>query len=262
MGRLDGKVALITGAARGTGETTARLFAEEGARVVIADVRSDAGAAVAKEIGDAARFVEHDVTQEDSWANAMRFVREELGPLQILVNNAALLDVTALVDTTLETFTNVLHVNVIGTFLGVRAAVEPMKAAGGGSIVNVGSIDSLETSNGLVAYAASKWGVRSISKTAALELGNYGIRVNTVCPAPGNPDMVRPFVEQAIERMRETGQAPSVPPQHFHRPGKMADVARAILYLASDESDYITGADLAVDGGHTAGRFQPGAPTS
>ena len=262
MGRLDGKVALITGAARGTGETTARLFAEEGARVVIADIRTDLGEAVAKEIGDAARFLRHDVTEEESWTNVMRFVREEFGPLQVLVNNAALLDVSALVDTTLETFTRLLQVNVIGTFLGVRAAVEPMKAAGGGSIVNVGSIDSLETSNGLVAYAASKWGVRSISKTAALELGIYGIRVNTVCPAPGNPEMIQPFVAQAIERFREKGEAFSLPPPHFHRSGEMADVARAILYLASDDSDYVSGADLAVDGGHTAGRIVPGAPRS
>ena len=263
MRRLDGKVALITGAARGTGATTARLFAEEGARVVIGDVRHELGRAVAKEIGDAALYQPLDVTDEAAWSEAIRVTTEHFGPLDVLVNNAALLDVAALCDTTLETFERVLRVNLTGTFLGVRAAIESMKSAGGGSIVNVGSIDSLETSNGLVAYAASKWGVRAVSKTAALELGKYGIRVNTVCPGPGNPEMIQPFVEQAIERMKNSEQPiASLPPHPTPRRGELIDVARAILFLASDESAYVSGADLAVDGAGTAGKIVPGAPTS
>lgn len=261
MGRLDGKVALVTGAARGTGETTARLFAREGARVVVADILRERGESVAKDIGANARFVPLDVTDEQSWADAIRATLDEFGVLNVLVNNAAVLDVASIPETTLENFTRVVHVNLIGTFLGVRAAIEPMKAAGGGSIVNVGSIDSLETSNGLVAYAASKWGVRAVSKTGALELGQYGIRVNTVCPGPGNPELVKPFIEQAIARIQETGEPPApMPPHPAPRRGEMADVARAILYLASDESDYVSGTDLAVDGGGTAGKVIPGSP--
>jgi len=261
MGRLDGKVALISGAARGTGETTARLFAKEGARVVVGDILRERGEEVVKDVGANARFVPLDVTDERSWAEAMRQTVAEFGALNVLVNNAAVLDVAAIDETTLDNFTRVLHVNVIGTFLGVRAAIEPMKAAGGGSIVNVGSIDSLETHNGLVAYSASKWGVRSISKTAAIELGQYNIRVNTVCPGPGNPQMIQPFVEQAIARMQKTGEPPGPMPLHpAARRGEMIDVARAILYLASDESDYVSGTDLAVDGGGTAGKVMPGAP--
>lgn len=253
----------MTGAARGTGEVTARLFAEEGARVVLGDVLHEPGKAVAKEIGDQALYLPLDVTDEGAWAAAVERATEHFGPLDVLVNNAAVLEVEALVETTAERFRQVLDVNLVGPFLGVRAVTETMKAAGGGSIINVGSIDSLETSNGLAAYASSKWGVRALTKTAALELGKYGIRVNTVCPGPGNPEMTQPFVEQAIERMKKSEQpiAP-MPPHPASRRGELIDVARAILFLASDESSYVSGADLAVDGAGTAGKIVPGAPTS
>ncbi len=263
MRRLDGKVALVTGAARGTGEVTARLFAEEGARVVLGDVLHAQGEAVAKEIGDAALYVPLDVTDAAAWAAAVLRATEHFAPLDVLVNNAAVLEVESLVETTPESFRRVLDVNLVGSFLGVRAVVETMKAAGGGAIINVGSIDSLETSNGLVAYAASKWGVRALTKTAALELGKYGIRVNTVCPGPGSEEMRRPFVEKAIQRIQDTGEAPPpMPPHPAARRGELIDVARAILFLASDEADYISGTDLAVDGAGTAGKIVPGAPSS
>ena len=263
MARLSGKVALITGSARGTGEVTARLFAAEGASVVLSDVQDERGRAVAKEIGDAALYVPLDVTDEAAWERAVRATLEQFGGLHILVNNAAVLDVAALTDTTAESFRRVVDVNLTGTFLGVRAVVEPMRRAGGGSIVNVSSVDGLETHNGIIAYAASKWGVRAVAKTAALELGRYGIRVNTVCPGPGSPEMVQPFVEQAIERIKASGETPRpLPPNPWHRRGEMADVARAILFLASDDSDFVSGADLAVDGASTAGKVIPGAPSS
>lgn len=263
MGRLDGKVAIVTGAARGTGETTARLFASEGARVVVADVLEDLGKSVAEDLGESALFARLDVTDADQWDAAVAAATERFGPPTVLVNNAAILEVRALPETTPEKFTDVLHVNLLGPFLGIRAVFEAMKGAGGGSIVNVSSIDGLESHNGLSAYASSKWGVRGLTKTAALELGRYAIRVNAVCPGPGSSDMIRPFVDDAIRRFKESGEkAPRMGPSVFHRRGEMLDVARAILFLASDEASFVNGADLAVDGGLTAGKLQPGAPSA
>ena len=153
-GKLAGKVALITGAARGTGAETARLFAAEGAQVVLSDVLDDLGEAAAKEIGGNARYLRLDVTREDDWQTAVAAV-SGYGGLDVLVNNAAVLDVSSIAETTLEDLTRIVHVNQIGAFLGVRAAIEPMKARGGGSIVNVASIDAMEGSNGVAAYTSS-----------------------------------------------------------------------------------------------------------
>lgn len=261
MGRLEGRIALVTGSARGTGAATARLFAREGARVLIADVRDEAGEAVAAEIGDAARYRHLDVTREDDWQRAVAFVEAEWGALHVLVNNAAILDVAPLSETSVETFRRVVDVNQTGTFLGVRSAIEPMKRAGGGSIVNVSSIDGLEGNNGVLAYTSSKWGVRGITKAAAMELGQYGIRVNTVCPNPGSPEMVQPFFAAAAERLKgRSERLPDRPIHPFARQGTIDDVARAILFLASDESAFVCGVDLPVDGGFTAGKIEPGAP--
>ncbi|MBS1105680.1 MAG: 3-alpha-hydroxysteroid dehydrogenase [Deltaproteobacteria bacterium] len=262
MGRLDGKVALVTGAARGTGALTARLFAAEGAHVVLADVLDEAGAAVAREIGAAAHFIHLDVTTEPHWERAVAETALRFGRIDVLVNNAAVLHMSAIADTSPEDFLRVVRVNQLGTFLGIKAAIEPMKAAGGGSIVNVASVDGLRGQNGVVAYASSKWAVRGITRVAALELGRYGIRVNTVCPEAGSAFMVAPYmppgvpVEKIIPRMQ-----PTLSYQKDRTlEALMQDVANAILFLASDESRSCTGSDLVCEGGNTAGRIVKGAP--
>jgi 3alpha(or 20beta)-hydroxysteroid dehydrogenase len=257
MGRLDGKTAVITGAARGTGAETARLFAAEGATVIVADVLDDLGEGVAADLGGAARYVHLDVTSEDAWANT------DLGNLDVLVNNAAVLDVASIADTTADSLSRILDVNLKGAFFGIRAAIEPMRRRGGGSIVNVASIDAMEGYNGVAAYTASKWGMRGLTKAAAIELGSLGIRVNTVCPGFGSQEMVQPFYEAAIDRLKErTEPLPPRPPKPLARKGSLADVAQAILYLASDEGAFVTGVDLPVDGGFTVGKIEPGAPFS
>ena len=261
-GKLAGKVALITGAARGTGAETARLFAAEGARVVLSDVLDDLGEAAAKEIGGNARYLRLDVTREDDWQTAVAAV-SGYGGLDVLVNNAAVLDVSSIAETTLEDLTRIVHVNQIGAFLGVRAAIEPMKARGGGSIVNVASIDAMEGSNGVAAYTSSKWGMRGLTKAAAIELGRLGIRVNTVCPGFGSSEMVEPFFKKAALRLKDRKERlPDRPQSPAARRGRLEDVARAILYLASDESSFVSGIDLTVDGGFTVGKIEPGAPFS
>ena len=254
--RLDGKVGIVTGAARGSGEATARLLVEQGARVVLGDVLDDRGKPVAEELGDAARYLHLDISSENDWAAATEFAEREFGSLTTLVNNAAILHVAPIAETTVEDYLRVTRVNELGTFLGVRAAIEPMKRAGGGSIINISSIDGWHAAPGTVAYAASKFAVRGITKVAALELGRYGIRVNSINPASGNPEMVEPFLPPGfdLERIREAG-ALGVP---IGRRGEMVDVAWAVVFLASDESSFFNGADFPLDGGVTAGMLLPG----
>ncbi len=263
MGRLDGKVAIVTGAARGTGAETARIFAGEGARVLLGDVLDELGQSVAGEIGEAALYQHLDVTRETDWDAAVTLAKQRFGSVDILVNNAAILEVRSLAETTAETFSKIVSVNQLGPFLGIRAVLDAMKQAGGGSIINVSSIDGLAGSNGVAAYTSSKWGVRGLTKAASQELGKYCIRVNTLCPNPGSNEMVAPFVAEAIERLKaEGGPLPGRPVHPFGRKGSIADVARAIVFLASDDSAFISGCDLPVDGGWTAGKVEPGAPTS
>jgi 3alpha(or 20beta)-hydroxysteroid dehydrogenase len=253
-GRLDGKVALITGAARGQGEAEARLFAREGAKVVLGDVLDAAGEAVAADIGDAARYVHLDVSSEGDWANAVA-VAEEFGPLTVLVNNAAILRFTTIADTTLEEYLQVIMINQVGTFLGMRAAIEPMTRAGGGSIVNISSIDGIGSKNSLVAYSSSKGAIRSMTKTAALELGQFGIRVNSVHPGgvftPMNGDLSKEMLDAAHSQLP------------LQRSAMPEEIATMVLFLASDEASYCTGGEFVVDGGWLAGdinAFLPGAP--
>jgi len=262
MGRLDAKVALVTGAARGTGAAIARLFAAEGARVVLADVLEESGGAVAREIGEAAHFAKLDVTSPEAWQRAVGDTVERFGRLDVLVNNAAVLHMASIADTQADDFLRVVRVNQLGTFLGIQAAIAPMQAAGGGSIVNVASVDALRGQNGIVAYASSKWAVRGITRVAALELGRFGIRVNTVCPEAGSAFMVQPYmppgvsVESVIPRMQ-----PNLSYQKDRTLDELVrDVAYAVLYLASDESRSCTGSDLVCEGGNTAGRIVRGGP--
>ena len=261
MGRLDGKVALVTGAARGTGEQVARLFVAEGARVVIGDVLEAEGEAVAKELGDSAAFVRLDVGSEADWTRAVERAQARFSRLNVLVNNAAILQMKPLEETSLADFERHVRVNQTGPFLGMKAVVPALKAAGGGSIVNVSSVDGLSAKPGIVAYAATKWAVRGMTRVAALELGKHGIRVNTVCPEVGGPAMRAPYVPAGIDVEKTLAFAHGIIPyQRSREPLELVrDVARMILFLASDESLSCTGGDYPVDAGWTAGRLSPKA---
>jgi 3alpha(or 20beta)-hydroxysteroid dehydrogenase len=261
-GRLDGKVALVTGAARGTGETVARRFVAEGARVALADVLDERGHEVARGLGGAACYCPLDVSSEGDWARGVEATLDRFGRIDVLVNNAAVLYMAAIADTSVDDFLRVVRVNQLGTFLGIRSVIEPMKAAGGGSIVNVSSVDGLRGQNGIVAYAASKWAVRGITRVAALELGRFGIRVNAVCPEAGSPFMIQPYMPPGVEIER---LIPRMQPHLAYQKERtldelMADVANVILFLASDESRSCTGSDFACEGGNLAGRVVKGAP--
>jgi 3alpha(or 20beta)-hydroxysteroid dehydrogenase len=254
--RLAGKIALITGAARGTGEQTARLFVAEGARVAIGDVLEAEGRAVAASLGDAAHFVKLDVTSEASWAGAVEETRARFGGLHVLVNNAGLLHRAPLEQTSAESFERLFRVNQLGPFLGIKAAAPALEAAGGGSIVNVSSIDGLMAHNNLSAYVATKWALRGLTRVAALELGVRRIRVNAVCPEVGGPAMRAPYVPAGVDPEKILAVTHDVIPYNRERePVELIrDVARMVLFLASDESLSCTGADYPVDAGASAGR--------
>lgn len=253
MARLDGKVAIITGGARGMGEATVRLFVENGGKVVIGDVLAEEGRALAEELGDKVSFVPMDVTKAEDWQQAV-VAAQALGPLNVLVNNAAILLRATIADTTEEQFMTVLRVNQLGPYLGMKAVLEPMKAAGGGSIINVSSIDGLQAKNGLSAYATSKWGLRGMTKAAAIEMGKFGIRVNTVHPGGIYTAMHgSDFISQE--------QADQFYTQHaLPRVGLPREVANVTLFLATDEASYSTGAEFIADGGWSAGMLEPASP--
>ncbi len=252
MARLNGKVALITGGARGQGEAEARLFCAEGARVVIADVLDEPGRKLAAEIGEAARYVRLDVTREGDWSFAVAETRRVFGRLDVLVNNAGIVRTGYLEHHSLADYMAVVNVNQVGVFLGMRAVVGAMREAGGGSIVNISSNAGLEGVEGVIGYAASKWAVRGMTKSAALELGQYGIRVNSV--HPGGVDT--PMLGGAeLGHMREKNPFAGQP---IPRIGQPEEIARLVLFLASDESSYSTGSEFTADGGRMAGHRDPG----
>lgn len=267
MGRLEDKVVIVTGAARGSGARIAKRLVEEGARVVLGDILDDRGKPVAEELGDAARYQHLDITDEGQWQAAVDFALAEFGALTTLVNNAAVLHVGPIEHTSTDEFARVLQVNAVGSFLGVRTVIAPMRAAGGGSIINVSSISGHHPAAGTAAYAASKFGVRGLTKVAALELGRYGIRVNSVNPAMGNPEMVLESLgltgtDLSALRPREGSQggggASLTGGKPILRRGEMDDVANAVAFLASDDSSFFNGADFALDGGVSAGTHLPG----
>lgn len=250
-GRLMGKTAIVTGAARGTGEATARRFIQEGARVVIADVLDDLGEKVVADLGPGARFVHLDVSSEEDWAHCLERTLEDFGHLDVLVNNAALLHLAPIERTTLEDWNRLIRVNQTGVFLGIRTVAPAMRKNGGGSIVNVSSIDGLEGMNFVAAYASTKWAIRGLAKCAALELGRDGIRVNTVCPAGGSEEMQAPWRPAGATATEDTTGYMDKRP--INRRGTVDEIASMILYLASDEASFCTGGDYPIDGGHSCG---------
>ncbi|WP_328554947.1 SDR family NAD(P)-dependent oxidoreductase [Streptomyces sp. NBC_00358] len=254
MGKLDGRVVLITGAARGQGGQEARLFVEEGARVVVADVLDDQGEALAKEIG--AHYVHLDVSQEDDWAAAVRSARAAYGRIDGLVNNAGILRFNELVDTPLAEFMRIVQVNQVGVFLGIKTLAPELAAAGGGTIVNTASYTGLTGMAYVGAYAATKHAIVGLTRVAALELAAKGIRVNAVCPgavdtAMSNPAQLDPGAntEEASQALDELYRK-LVP---LGRIGRPEEVARLALFLTGEDSSYITGQPFVIDGGWLAG---------
>ena len=246
--RLKGKVALITGASGGQGLVEARLFSREGARLVLADVVDAPGKAVAAEInkqGGDALYVRLDISDPGHWTRAVGAVERKFGALHILVNNAGVISRVGIMDTTLADWRRVLDINLTGPLLGMRAAAPLIRDSGGGSIVNISSIGAMTGQLG-VAYVASKSGVRGMTKSAALEFLDWGIRANSVHPAQVDETVMTeeaspPGYREAARRVLPLGRA-----------AKPEEVAQAVLFLASDESSYITGSEIVVDGGYSS----------
>jgi len=250
MGRLDGKVALITGGARGMGKSHVRHFVAEGARVVFGDVLDDKGARVAAGLdGQSCRYVHHDVTSEEQWAAAVATAVDTFGRLDVLVNNAGVLQFAPIADMPLADFRRILEVNAVGCWLGMKAVIEPMKAAGGGSIVNISSVEGLTGAAGLSAYSASKFAVRGMTKAVAGELGQFGIRVNSVHPGGVITSMILSQAEAAGQVDAEAFLK-AMPLSRFAEP---AEISRLVVFLASDESSYSTGSEFVADGGLLSG---------
>jgi 3alpha(or 20beta)-hydroxysteroid dehydrogenase len=259
--RLTGKTASVTGAAQGTGEGTAGRIVAEGGRVVVADVQEERGRAVAASLGEAARFVPLDVGSQASWQGAVAAALAHGGRLDGLVNNAGVLWMGALEHMPAEQMERVARVNLLGTMLGTKAVAPALRAAGGGAIVSVTSIEALGGMNSVAAYTASKWGARGFTKSATIELGRDNIRVNCLCPSSGNPAMSAPFADQ-IDVKRYLRHLPPPVLREGGQPGAVGidDITPAICFLLSDEARRITGAELAVDGGWPAGKHCPGLP--
>lgn len=245
-GRLDGKVAIVTGAARGQGEAEARRFVAEGASVLLTDVLDDEGEAAAAALGDNAAYRHLDVSSEDEWIAVVADAEERFGPVTILVNNAGILDFASIERQDIERFRRVIEVNLIGTLIGMKTVTPSMRKAGGGSIINISSNGGIWGLPSLGAYVSSKWAVRGLSKTAALDLGKRGIRVNSL--HPGGIDT--PMTRRPGQEPNDTGFAKSLPIGRF---GLVDEVANVVTFLASDEASYVTGAEWSVDGGATAG---------
>lgn len=253
-GLLRGKSVLVTGAARGLGAAIARACIEHGATVVATDVQADALAETVEALGGAARGLELDVTKREEWARVAEALRDDVGRPDVLVNNAGVINPTPLAELSHADFVWDIDVNLVGPFLGIRTYVDLHRSTGcdrPGSIVNIASSRGLRAGRGVAAYAASKFGVRGLTKVAALELGELGIRANTVCPGPIESDMSVANPQFAGFDWDE--YAARLP---LRRMGRPVEVAEAVCWLGSDASSFVTGIDLPVDGGLTS--FAPG----
>jgi 3alpha(or 20beta)-hydroxysteroid dehydrogenase len=236
MGRVDGKVALISGGARGMGEAHARLLVAEGAQVVIGDILDEQGKAVADDLGGAARYVHLDVTQPEQWQSAVSTAVADFGKLDVLVNNAGIVNLGPLRTFDLAKWRQILDVNLTGTFLGMQSVVDPMTEAGGGSIINISSIEGIRGAPMVHGYVATKWAVRGITKSAALELASQKIRVNSIHPGFIRTPMTKHLPDDMV----------TIP---LGRPAESREISTFVVFLASDDSSYATGTEFIVDGG-------------
>ena len=240
MNRVQGKVAIVTGGSRGIGAAYARLLVAEGAKVVIGDVLDTEGKALAAELGADAAYIHLDVTQTADWAAAVAFAVKTFGSLTVLVNNAGIASGAAVTEFPLDMWRKTLDINLTGTFIGMQAVIPEMVKAKGGSIINISSVEGLRGSAGLHAYVASKFGVRGITKSVALDVAKYGIRVNSIHPGLIETPMTKNIKADALQ----------IP---MARSAQPEEVAKMMLFLASDEASYSTGAEFVIDGGLTMG---------
>ncbi|MFC6290464.1 SDR family NAD(P)-dependent oxidoreductase [Levilactobacillus angrenensis] len=243
MGKLDGKVAIITGAAQGMGASHAKLFVSEGAKVVITDVKEAEGTQLAQELGDSAIFIKHDVASESDWQNVVDQTKAKFGRIDILVNNAGITFAKGLQDISEADYIKIFKINQLGTFLGVKAVAKEMVAQHAGSIVNISSLNGLV--GGAVGYTDTKFAVRGMTKAAALELAPAGVRVNSVHPGVIETPMIsQPGTEEAVKQF-----AKAIP---LRRIAKPEEVSKLVLFVASDDASYATGSEFVVDGGMSA----------
>lgn len=244
MGRLDGKVGLISGGSRGIGAAIAERMLQEGARVIIGDVLDQEGSDLAARLGSGVRFVRLDVTSPADWQQAVQAAVTEFGSLSVLVNNAGIVNFGRIEEYPHEEWARIIDVNLTGVFNGIKAAASALALAGSASIINISSIAGVRGYERLSGYTASKWGVRGLTKSAALDLGISGIRVNSVHPG-------------VIETPMTAGMTFDVGHVPLHRIGQPREVADLVVYLASDESSFVTGSEFVIDGGETAGTVLP-----
>ncbi|MBD8025291.1 glucose 1-dehydrogenase [Ureibacillus sp. Re31] len=243
MNRLEGKVAIISGAAQGMGESHARRFIAEGAKVIITDLNEEKGMALANELGENALFVKQNVTKADDWATVVAKAEEKFGPVNILVNNAGITMAKSILETSEEEYRRIVDINQVSVFLGMKTIIPSMQKAGGGSIVNISSINGIV--GGAIGYTDTKFAVRGITKAAAMECSHYGIRVNSVHPGViATPMVIQEDTKAAVEEFSK-----QIPLKRVAQP---EEVTNLVLYLASDESSYSTGSEFIVDGGITA----------
>lgn len=240
MARVSNKVALISGGARGMGATHARLLVDEGAKVVIGDLLDEEGQALAAELGDSVRYVHLDVTNYSDWEAAVQTAVTEFGGLDVLVNNAGIVNFAPIEDYSLEDWDKIIAINLTGVFYGIKAVIEPLKKSGKGSIINISSTAGLQGYEALPGYNSSKFGVRGLTKSTALDLGKYNIRVNSVHPG----GIRTPMTEGLPHEQNHVA---------LHRMGEAIELSNMILFLASDESSFSTGSEFVADGGETAG---------
>lgn len=243
MARLEGKVAIITGAAQGMGASHAKKFIEEGAKVVLTDLNEEKGLAFAEELGENALFVKQNVTSEADWATVVEEAEKTFGPVNVLVNNAGITMAKSILQTTAEEYRRIVEINQVSVFLGMKTVIPSMQKAGGGSIVNISSMNGLV--GGAIGYTDTKFAVRGMTKAAALECANYGIRVNSVHPGViATPMVVQEDTKAAVEEFSK-----HIP---LKRVAQSEEVSNMVLFLASDEASYSTGSEFVIDGGLTA----------
>lgn len=258
MGRLDGKITIISGAARGMGKAEAILFASEGAKVAVCDIRDDEGKALAESIGANAIYVHLDVTDEDEWLSAVAETEAAFGHVTTLINNAGIAESAPFYEMSLESYQRVTNVLQTGVFLGMKSVVKSMTAAGTGSIINISSIDGLMGMDNIISYVGAKWAVRGMTKAAAREVADRNIRVNSI-----HPGFI--YTHLAVEEESHLAATHALLDKHtakhapMGRTGEPEEIAKLALFLASDDSSYSTGSEFVADGGLTSGYPPPGA---